>query len=171
MAKDIHIILEKKKKDNTWEYIEDKLDTFDCRSYRLFYILENEFGHRGIPEELKGKKFNYIEKYNIYDYDTTDSDLFHHSYATLLELENYFDKLNKVFVSEEFMHLFLELGGVLPKGMSFDYETKDVYVEPMDEEDIQFKDFINYGLDEFRKIRDKYKLESEEIRMVYAFDC
>lgn len=170
MGKDIHIILEKKDNDGNWNFIEDKLDLFDCRSYSLFYILENYFGCRGLPEELVGKKFHYIKERNQYEFDTTDEDLFHHSYVTLLELENYYNKLNKVYVSEEFINIFLELGGILPKGMSFEKNNKEVYVEPIEEEDIQFQEFFKLGIEEIQEIRDKYKLKSEDIRMVFAFD-
>ena len=62
------------------------------------------------------------------------------------------------------------MGGILPKGMSSEKNNKEVYVEPIEEEDIQFQEFFKLGIKELQKIRDKYETKSEDIRMVFAFD-
>lgn len=64
MGCDIHIIVEIKQNDK-WTFIEDLPNTFDCRNYGLFSILNtnvrnyygiNGFSPRGLPKDLSIKK-------------------------------------------------------------------------------------------------------------------
>lgn len=169
MGKDIHTLLEIKKND-TWSPIEDELDRFNGRSYRFFNILENNFDHRGIPEELEGQKFGKHEDEDYWDFDFTADWLFGHSYVSLNELQSYYNGLNKVTVSEEFLEKFFELGGILPDGMSLEKEDGKIYVEPLDEEDVWFLEFLEAGIGEIENIAKKYDVTNENIRMVFAFD-
>ena len=170
MGKDIHTLIEIKEND-LWKPVEDELDRFDGRSYRFFGILEDNFGRRGIPKELEGKKFKkskYEEDY--WGFDFTADWMFGYSYVLLKELRDYYNNLNKVTVSEEFLEKFFELGGVLPEGMSLEKEDGKIYVEPLDEEDIWFYEFFDEGIKEIERIAEKYNVTSENIRMVFAFD-
>lgn len=169
MGRDIHTLLEIKK-DGKWEPISDELDRFNGRSYRFFTILDNHFDHRGIPEELKDKKFGYHKDEDYWDFDFTADWLFGFSFVGLNELKKYIDNLNKVTVSEEFLEKFFELGGVLPDGMTTDPDGNGIYVEPMDEEDVWFMEFLEAGVGEIEEIAQKYDVSYEDIRMVFAFD-
>lgn len=170
MGKDIHIVMEIRK-DGKWQYIDDIIDSFTNRYYRFFEILEDNFGHRGIPDELMGKRFKYHEKEDYWDFDFTADWIFGHSYFTLAELKNYYNGLNKVTVSEDFLRIFFELGGTLPKEMSLSKEdTNKIYVQPLDEEDEWLDDFLSSGIKEFEKIAEKYSVSPDDIRIVFGFD-
>ncbi len=169
MGRDIHTILEIKK-DDKWTVVNDELDRFNGRSYRFFAILDNHFDHRGIPEELKDKKFGYHEDEDYWDFDFTADWLFGFSYVTAKELRNYYNNLNKVTVSEEFLEKFFELGGILPDGMSLEQEEGKIYVEPLDEEDVWFYEFLDEGINEIEEVALKHEVSNENIRMVFAFD-
>lgn len=86
-------------------------------------------------------------------------------------MDNYYNNLNKVIVSEAFLEKFFEMGGKLPKGMSLTNESDKVYVEPLDEDELHLRDFLKYGLSEFKYISRVYNVSGENIRMVFAFDC
>lgn len=168
MGKDIHLLTEIKK-DNKWQYIEEYPESYEIRNYCFFGILEN-FEMMGIPEELKGKKFRYNKQEDWWEFDFTSDDLFHHSYVTLTQLKNYIKNANKLIVSEEFVEIFFELGGVLPKGMTFDSEEKGIFVEIQDEYEYGTQEIIKDGIKELEDIAKKYNVSDDNIRLVYAFD-
>jgi hypothetical protein len=168
MGKDIHLLTEVKQ-NNIWQPIEDIPESYDVRNYELYNFLEN-IGEGGIPEELKGKKFRYNKEYDFWEYDTTCEDLFGFTYISLENLINETKKLNKVTVSEEFLELFFELGGILPEGMSLDEDGKGVKVDVLDEYERYTRERIDEGIKELKEIANKYNVSYNEIRLCYAFD-
>lgn len=168
MGKDIHLLTEIKM-DDIWVPIDKIPDNYNIRNYSFFYFLE-ENGNRGIPEELKDKKFRYIEEYDYWDFDLTDDCLFHHAYLSLEELKNCFKRLNRISVSEEFIELFFGLGGKLPEGMTLDPDGNGIYVEIEDSDEMHVKNILKDGIEELEKIAKEYGVNEHEIRLVYAFD-
>ena len=171
MGVDIHLATTIKMED-TWVPVEDVPAAWDCRCYELFKFLR-DIGIGGIPEEIAGKKIGRTEEFGeeYYRYDTTLDYLYGHSYTTLDEIIKEEKKLNKVVVSEEFLNLFFELGGVLPEQMSLDKDDGKIYVEPLDEDELNVRDLIREGICQLKKIADKYGVKENEVKLAYAFDC
>lgn len=158
--------------DDVWTPVEEIPNSWDCRNHELFNFLR-EVGYSGIPKEIVGKKIGK-QDYNgeeYYRYDTTAHYLYGHSYITLDELIQEEGKLNKVIVSQEFLNLFFELGGVLPDKMSLDSSDGKIHVEPLDEDELHTRDLIRAGIEELKYIADKYKVKQKDVKLAYAFDC
>lgn len=187
MGVDIHLITEIKK-DNQWVYIEETPENFDCRNYYAFAILGNvrngygvtTFETKGLPKDISGMQYKYDKDENKYYVDFNSEYYYSHSYLTLKELLEYSENTlspNKVFVSQNFYEMFLDLGGKLPKGMKFigskiKANQNLQIVEIIDDEDIQLEEAFIEGIQQLKNIKEKYKIKNDEdIRIVFAFDC
>lgn len=168
MGKDIHLLTEIRK-DGLWQPIEEIPESYDIRNYSFFSFLE-EIGERGIPEELKGKKFRYNKEYDFWEYDTTSEDLFGFAYISLNNLIKEVDKMNKVTVSEAFLEIFFELGGELPEGMSVDPDDGGIIVDILDEYEKHTRENIIEGIKELEEIAKNYDVDIKDIRLCFAFD-
>ena len=186
MGRDIHVVLERKTPVG-WEYFDPNFTAFDGRYY-LFFDFLTKAGQRGCPAELKNRQLRpYTEHWpgrdimgtatQIFEWDTTKPDYMHSfGYITLQDLKQKAKRLNCLWVSEEFLYMFYELGGKLPEEMeiateAFDEDTKAVGVRVVDEDDLYLRDYINAGIAELEKIAAAQHLQDDELRMCYAFDC
>ena len=172
MGKDIHLIIQLRE-NNNWsdKIISDVPEILTYRNYTMFQFLEENFGKRGVPKELRNKKLNYVEKYEYYDFDTTpNSDLFGFSYVEYDELKELVENKNKFTISQEFLNVFFELGGKLPDGMTIDENNNGIYFEPLDEDEIQLLEYLNKSIVELQTIAKRNNVSTSDLRLLFAFD-
>lgn len=120
-------------------------------------------------------KDSYDEELNDYGYWEVNFDYDYHNFShrTLKELQDYkkhSKKYSGITVSEQFLDTFFELGGVLPDEMSFEREEGKVYIEVVDEYTEGAKETFFGGIDDLAEIANKYEVEPDDIRIVFAFD-
>lgn len=125
-----------------------------------------------------------LNDYGEWKVDFTCEDFHSHSYLTLKELQDfdYEDYASaKCKVVKAFMTKFFELGGKLPNGMSVEdsepQDIRDILAEAIEprvvvkwkNQDVEDLPVLN-GIKELEKIAKQYNIESEDIRIVFAFD-
>lgn len=186
MGCDIHMIVEVKRNES-WTGIEELPESLNERNYSIFAFLVNVrnsfntqgFKPKGKPEMLSDKAKKMFEEWR--------EDGHSHSYLSLKELiekdkSDYFSVKCKVL--KEFYDKFLELGGVIPEGMTIEEDKPhgiiDCFrfvVEPTvlvkwkpAEESIK-KYLLFKGIEELKEIANKYNINDyNEIRIVFCFD-
>lgn len=186
MGRDIHVVLEKKNGDR-WNFFDSGFDLFDARNYTFFSFLE-EIADPGCPEELKNQRLrssteqwvdqagNHQEE-TYYLWDTAEPCyLYRFGYITLKKLAEETKKLHVLWVSAEFLERFYLLGGRLPEEMRIAEEAADddgdaVGIHVMDEENLRLRDYIDAGISELKRIAAEQKLQEDELRICFAFDC
>lgn len=199
MGCDIHIITEIKK-SNKWERVPDVPAAFDERNYYVFAWLANVrnsfdldgFRPRGLPQDISGRKF---EPYELEDdeeepdfrIDFDDGDYHSHSYLTLQEMLNK-DKtdllMEKCKVVRDFYQKFIELGGVIPDGMTVSDRRADsgtlidairesfepVVIVRWPSSQKKENNPVFIGINQLQEIANKYGVSPNCIRIVFAFD-
>lgn len=192
MGCDIHIITEIKK-NNKWKRVPETPEEFNCRNYSVFAFLANVrnsfdtqgFKPKGLPEDISALHFDRCEEIDDWDIDFECPDYHSHSYLTLKELQDK-DKTDlqmiKCKVVKAFIDKFVECGGKIPdeiivserepETFSF-FEVLHEAAEPTvivkwntnKTEHAVFK-----GIKELENIADKYNVQPDDIRIVFAFD-
>lgn len=199
MGCDIHMITEIRK-NGKWERVLEIPETLKNRNYSVFAFLAdvrnswdiNGFKPKGLPEDISGLTFDKDEDEDEEDYYEIDfreerSDYHSHSWLTLKELQEA-DKSDflytKIKVDKEFIDKFFEFGGKMPEQMEIiDYTPNTlvdtIYYAYQPNVIIQWKSVkeselknisIFEGIKELEEIAEKYDVDNENIRIVFAFD-
>ena len=199
MGCDIHMITEIRK-NGKWERVLEIPETLKSRNYSVFAFLAdvrnswdiNGFKPKGLPEDISGLTFDKDEDedeedyYNI-DFREENSDYHSHSWLTLKELQDA-DKSDflytKIKVDKEFIDKFFEFGGKMPEQMEIiDYTPNtlvdmvyyayqpNVIIRWKSVKESELKNIsIFEGIKELEEIAEKYDVDNENIRIVFAFD-
>ena len=186
MGCDIHIVTEIKQ-DNKWIGIEEIPETLSERNYSTFAFLanvRNSFGCKGF--EAKGKPEIMSNKTKEM-FDEQGEDGYSHSYLSLKELIEK-DKSDycsvKCKILKDFYDKFIELGGVIPEGMTIEEDKPQgiidcfrfaveptVLVKWKSAKDKIRKYPLFKGIEELKAIANKYNIENyNDIRIVFCFD-
>ena len=199
MGCDIHMITEIRK-NGKWERVLEIPETLKSRNYSVFAFLAdvrnswdiNGFKPKGLPEDISGLTFDKDEDedeedyYNI-DFREENSDYHSHSWLTLKELQDA-DKSDflytKIKVDKEFIDKFFEFGGKMPEQMEIIDYTRNTLVDMVyyayqpnviirwkSVKESELKNIsIFEGIKELEEIAEKYDVDNENIRIVFAFD-
>lgn len=199
MGCDIHMITEIRK-NGKWERVLEIPETLKNRNYSVFAFLAdvrnswdiNGFKPKGLPEDISGLTFDKDEDEDEEDYYEIDfreerSDYHSHSWLTLKELQEA-DKSDflytKIKVDKEFIDKFFEFGGKMPEQMEIiDYTPNtlvdvfyyayqpNVIIRWKSVKESELKNIsIFEGIKELEEIAEKYDVDNENIRIVFAFD-
>lgn len=185
MGCDIHFVTEVKK-EGKWEGVEEDLKILENRNYSTFAFLanvRNSFGTKGFepkgsPEDMSDEAKKLVEEWD---------DGHSHSYLTLQELIDK-DKTDycsvKCKILKDFYDKFIELGGVIPEGMSIEEDKPQSIMDCFRfavEETILVKweaaeaDTKNYPIfkiiEELKEIANIHSItDFSNIRIVFFFD-
>lgn len=199
MGCDIHMITEIRK-NGKWERVLEIPETLKRRNYSVFAFLAdvrnswdiNGFKPKGLPEDISGLTFDKDEDEDEEDYYKIDfreenSDYHSHSWLTLKELQES-DKSDflctKIKVDKEFIDKFFEFGGKMPEQMEIIDYTPNTLVDAVyyayqpnviirwkSVKESELKNIsIFEGIKELEEIAEKYDVDNENIRIVFAFD-
>lgn len=193
MGCDIHTIIQIKKQ-NKWEtLLKEEIAEFDDRNYTTFAVLANvrnsfnlkHFEVKGLPTDMESHLIKFSEEEDdVLDFDCED---YHsHNYITLKEFKefDYTDyETEKIKISKKFYDKFIELGGVMPKGIKVNTDIKasdflevmrlavDPYIIVSYKYHSEKKGPILLGVDKLEELAKKYEItNTEDIRIVFCFD-
>lgn len=186
MGCDIHFVTEILR-EGKWLVVEENSKTLGNRNYSTFAFLanvRNNFGTKGFdskgsPEDMSAEAKKFVEEYG--------EDGHSHSYLTLQELIEK-DKTDycsvKCKILKDFYDKFIELGGVIPEGMSieeykpqsivdcFRFAVEETILVKWQPAEAATKDYPIFKIiEELKEIANIHSIaDFSNIRIVFFFD-